>query len=47
MKGQGTAPDPFRTGSPEDAAEVRKALEDLVLAAARPETNRLYRKVCK
>ncbi|UEL30061.1 transposase [Pseudarthrobacter sp. L1SW] len=37
----------LRTGSLEDAAEARKVLEELVKAAARPETNRLYRTVCR
>jgi transposase len=37
----------LHTGSLEDAAEARKVLEELVKAAARPETNRLYRTVCR
>lgn len=37
----------MRTGSLEDAAADKKVLEELVKAAARPETNRLYRTVCR
>jgi transposase len=37
----------LRTGSLEDAATAKEHLEELVKAAARPETNRLYRTVCK
>ncbi|MDT0196269.1 transposase [Arthrobacter sp. AB6] len=37
----------LRTGSLEDAAAAKKVLEELVKAAARPETNRLYRTVCR
>ncbi|MDQ0868271.1 transposase [Arthrobacter sp. V1I9] len=37
----------LRTGSLEDAAEAKKILEELVKAADRPETNRLYRTVCR
>ncbi|MFJ6314437.1 ISL3 family transposase [Pseudarthrobacter oxydans] len=37
----------LRTGSLEDAAAAKKELEELVKAAARPETNRLYRTVCR
>ena len=37
----------LRTGSLEDAAEAKTVLEELVKAAARPETNRLYRTVCR
>lgn len=37
----------LRTGSLEDAAAAQSVLEDLVKAAARPETNRLYRTVCR
>ncbi|MGO4234690.1 ISL3 family transposase [Pseudarthrobacter sp. YAF2] len=37
----------LRMGSLKDAATAKKVLEDLVKAAARPETNRLYRTVCR
>jgi transposase len=37
----------LRTGSLEDAAVAKTELEELVKAAARPETNRLYRTVCR
>jgi transposase len=37
----------LRTGSLEDAAIAKAKLEELVTAAARPETNRLYRTVCR
>ncbi|MEW1918639.1 transposase [Pseudarthrobacter oxydans] len=37
----------LRTGSLEDAAAAKKVLEELVKAAARQETNRLYRTVCR
>lgn len=37
----------LRTGSLDDAAAAKKVLEELVKAAARPETNRLYRTVCR
>ncbi|UVJ39224.1 hypothetical protein [Arthrobacter sp. CJ23] len=37
----------FRGGSLEDAATAKAELEELVDAAARPETNRLYRTVCR
>ncbi|MDQ0240159.1 MULTISPECIES: ISL3 family transposase [Arthrobacter] len=37
----------LRTGSLEDAATAKQELEDLVKAAARPETSRLYRTVCR
>lgn len=37
----------LRIGSLEDAAAARNVLEELVMAAARPETNRLYRTVCR
>jgi transposase len=37
----------LRTGSLEDAAVAKEELEILVKAAARPETNRLYRTVCR
>ena len=37
----------LRTGSLDDAAAAKKVLEELVTAAARPETNRLYRTVCR
>ncbi|UKA77320.1 ISL3 family transposase [Arthrobacter sp. FW306-07-I] len=37
----------LRTGSLEDAAGAKTKLEELVNAAARPETNRLYRTVCR
>jgi transposase len=37
----------LRTGSLEDAAAAKEELEILVKAAARPETNRLYRTVCR
>ncbi|MGM7776843.1 ISL3 family transposase [Arthrobacter sp. KNU-44] len=37
----------LRTGSLQDAATAKNALEELVKAAARPETNRLYRTVCR
>jgi transposase len=37
----------LRTGCLEDAAAAKKALEQLVKAAGRPETNRLYRTVCR
>ncbi|MCI0139984.1 transposase [Arthrobacter bambusae] len=37
----------LRTGSLEDAATAKKELEELVKAAARPETNRLYRTFCR
>jgi transposase len=35
------------TGSLDDAAAAKKVLEELVAAAARPETNRLYRTVSR
>lgn len=38
---------PLCTGSLEDDAAVGNVLEELVTAAARPETNRLYRAVCR
>ncbi len=37
----------LRTGSLEDAAAAKKVLEELVKATARPETNMLYRTVCR
>jgi transposase len=37
----------LRTGSLEDAVIAKTELEKLVKAAARPETNRLYRTVCR
>ena len=37
----------LRTGSLEDAETAKTELEELVKAAARPETNRLYRTVCR
>jgi hypothetical protein len=37
----------LRTGSLDEAAEAKKVPEELVKAAARPETNRLYRTVCR
>jgi transposase len=37
----------LRTGSLEDAAIAKTELEELVKAAARPETNKLYRTVCR
>lgn len=37
----------LRTGSLQDAATAKKELEELVKAAARPETNKLYRTVCR
>lgn len=37
----------LRTGSLDDAAAAKKVLEELVTAAGRPETNRLYRTVCR
>lgn len=37
----------LRTGSLEDAGAAKNVLEELVKAAARPETNRLYRTVCR
>lgn len=37
----------LRTGSLEDAAAAKTKLEELVMAAARPETNRLYRTICR
>jgi transposase len=37
----------LRTGSLEDAATAKTELEELVKAAARPETNKLYRTVCR
>lgn len=37
----------LRSGSLEHAATAKKELEELVKAAARPETNRLYRTVCR
>jgi transposase len=37
----------LRTGSLEDAAAAKTKLEELVKTAARPETNRLYRTVCR
>ncbi|MGC7153897.1 ISL3 family transposase [Paenarthrobacter ureafaciens] len=37
----------LRTGSLEDAAAAKTKLEELVKAAARPESNRLYRTVCR
>ena len=37
----------LRTGSLEDATAAKKVLEELVKAAARPETNRLCRTVCR
>ncbi|GAC1377725.1 MAG: ISL3 family transposase [Pseudarthrobacter sp.] len=37
----------LRTGSLEDAAAAKNELEELVKKAARPETNRLYRTVCR
>jgi transposase len=37
----------LRTGSLEDAATAKEHLEELVEAAGRPETNRLYRTVCR
>jgi hypothetical protein len=37
----------LRTGSLEDAAAAKTKLEELVKAAGRPETNRLYRTVCR
>lgn len=37
----------LRTGSLQDAATAKNELEELVKAAARPETNRLYRTVCR
>lgn len=37
----------LRTGSLEDAGAAKEVLEELVKAAARPETNRLYRTICR
>ena len=37
----------LRTGSLDDAAAAKNELEQLVKKAARPETNRLYRTVCR
>ncbi|WP_256249594.1 transposase [Pseudarthrobacter sp. R1] len=37
----------LRTGSLEDAAAPKTKLEELVKKAARSETNRLYRTVCR
>ncbi|MFB8370965.1 transposase [Pseudarthrobacter sp. NPDC055928] len=37
----------LRTASLEDAATAKTELEELVKAAACPETNRLYRTVCR
>lgn len=37
----------LRTGSLEDASAAKNELEELVKKAARPETNRLYRTVCR
>jgi len=37
----------LRTGSLEDAAAAKTTLEELVKEAGRPETNRLYRTVCR
>ncbi|MEC5192566.1 MULTISPECIES: ISL3 family transposase [unclassified Arthrobacter] len=37
----------LRTGSLQDAEAAKEVLEDLVKAAGRPETNRLYRTVCR
>ena len=37
----------LRSGSVEDVAEAKKVLECLVKAAARPETTKLYRGVCR
>ncbi|WP_457951135.1 hypothetical protein ACTAQI_09010 [Pseudarthrobacter sp. alpha12b] len=37
----------LRTSSLEDAAAAKEVLEELVKAAARPVTNRLYRTVCR
>ena len=37
----------LRTGSLEDAPAAKAELEKLVKAAARRETNRLYRTVCR
>jgi transposase len=37
----------LRTGSLEDAGAAKEVLEELVKAAGRPETNRLYRTVCR
>ncbi|MGO4859649.1 ISL3 family transposase [Arthrobacter sp. 2MCAF14] len=37
----------LRTGSLDDAAAAKNELEELVRKAARPETNRLYRTVCR
>nr|WP_307097753.1 transposase [Arthrobacter sp. V1I9] len=37
----------LRTGSLEDATAAKKVLEELVKAAARAVTNRLYRTVCR
>jgi transposase len=37
----------LRAGSLEDAAAAKEVLEELVEAAGRPETNRLYRTVCR
>ncbi|MGO4234850.1 transposase [Pseudarthrobacter sp. YAF2] len=42
VKEQVRAPAPL-----EDAAAAKKVLEGLVTAATRPETNRLYRTVCR
>ena len=37
----------LRSGPPEDAAAAKEVLEELVRAADRPETNRLYPTVCR
>ncbi|WP_426763928.1 transposase [Pseudarthrobacter sp. 1G09] len=37
----------LRTGSLEDAAAAKQSSKNFVKAAARPETNRLYRTVCR
>jgi transposase len=37
----------LRTGSLQDAEAAKNELEELVKAAGRPETNRLYRTVCR
>lgn len=47
MEGQGAARILLRTSSLADAAAAKEDLKVLVEAAARPETNKLYRTVCR
>ncbi|WP_157693488.1 transposase [Pseudarthrobacter equi] len=47
LESQGTAPDPASNRLPGGRGGGQKVLEELVKAAARPETNRLYRTVCR